>query len=128
MICTSISPPGRAVETPVPMDDDLDEPAEGGYGPIRRKGTIWGSIWFDLMSLLALHSMTTPFIFCHSCTCCFPGEASENGIIFQPAEVEDVVIETVDESKAEGDSDMPYSKPQFPALTPIFSCKKKDCL
>eukprot|EP00438_Fugacium_kawagutii_P020631 Skav223014 [mRNA] locus=scaffold1422:95324:96695:+ [translate_table: standard] len=77
---------GRAVETPVPMDDDLDEPAEGGYGPIR--------------------------------------EASENGIIFQPAEVEDVVIETVDESKAEGDSDMPYSKPQFPALTPILSCKK----
>ena len=34
---------------------------------------------------------------------------------FQPAEVEDVVIETVDE---EGDGDMPYGKPQFPALTP----------
>lgn len=43
------------------------------------------------------------------------GEASESGIVFQPAEVEDVVIETVDE---EGDGDMPYSKPQFPALTP----------
>ena len=33
---------GKAIETPVPMDDDLDEPADeggkGGYGPIRRKG------------------------------------------------------------------------------------------
>ena len=53
-----------------------------------------------------------------------PGEASESGIIFQPAEVEDVVIETVDETKGEGESDMPYSKPQFPALTPPLSCKK----
>lgn len=52
-----------------------------------------------------------------------PGEASESGIIFQPAEVEDVVIETVDETKGEGESDMPYSKPQFPALTPPLSCK-----
>ena len=46
------------------------------------------------------------------------GEGSESGIVFQPAEVEDVVIETVDESKEEAEGDMPYSKPQFPALTP----------
>lgn len=85
----------KAIDTPVPMDDDLDEPADeggkGGYGPIRRKG-----------------------------------EASESGIIFQPAEVEDVVLETVDETKGEGESDMPYSKPQFPALTPKEQGVKKQ--
>lgn len=79
----------KAIETPVPMDDDLDKPPEGGYGPIRRKG-----------------------------------EASD-GIVFQPAEVEDVVIEAVDE-KEEGDGDMPYSKPQFPALTPKQQGVKKQ--
>jgi len=30
---------GKAVDTPVPMDADLDEPADAGYGPIRRKGS-----------------------------------------------------------------------------------------
>ena len=34
--------------------------------------------------------------------------------MFQPAEVEDVVIEAVDE----GEGEEPYKKPQFPALTP----------
>ena len=49
------------------------------------------------------------------------GQSSQNGIVFQPAEVEDVIVETIDEDvKAEADADMPYSKPQFPALTPTF--------
>merc|ERR1719270_1432936 len=38
-------------------------------------------------------------------------EADENGIVFQPAEVEDVVVETIEE-------DVPYEKPEFAALTP----------
>jgi len=35
-----------------------------------------------------------------------------NGIVFQPAEVEDVIIEAAEED------DVPYSKPEFAALTP----------
>jgi len=39
--------------------------------------------------------------------------ANADGIVFRPAEVEDVVIEVVEE-----DDDAPYSKPEFAALTP----------
>ena len=49
MFCL-VSAQGKAIDTPVPMDDDLDEPADeggkGGYGPIRRKGaTCQTSLW-----------------------------------------------------------------------------------
>ncbi|CAE7301000.1 PNO1 [Symbiodinium pilosum] len=55
------------------------------------------------------------------------GQSSQNGIVFQPAEVEDVIVETIDEDvKAEADADMPYSKPQFPALTPKEQGIKKQ--
>mmetsp|Transcript_45481 Transcript_45481/g.131684 ORF Transcript_45481/g.131684 Transcript_45481/m.131684 type:complete len:267 (-) Transcript_45481:61-861(-) len=46
---------------------------------------------------------------------------SESGIVFQPAEVDDVVVEAIDEDgPAEGaaEGEAPYSKPDFPALTP----------
>ena len=47
------------------------------------------------------------------------GQSSESGIVFQPAEVEDVIVETIDEdNKHDGEADLPYSKPHFPALTP----------
>jgi len=38
-------------------------------------------------------------------------EANDDGIVFQPAEVEDVVVEAIEE-------DVPYDKPEFAALTP----------
>lgn len=44
-----------------------------------------------------------------------------SGIVFQPAEVEDVVIESVEEDVGAAediDGDAPYGKPQFSALTP----------
>lgn len=81
----------KAIETPVPMDDDDDlaEPAkEEGYGPVRRKDEV---------------------------------VKTESGIVFQPAEVDDVIVETIDEDgpmDTAGDGEAPYSKPEFPALTP----------
>mmetsp|Transcript_53474 Transcript_53474/g.171358 ORF Transcript_53474/g.171358 Transcript_53474/m.171358 type:complete len:274 (+) Transcript_53474:129-950(+) len=46
-------------------------------------------------------------------------EVSSSGIVFRPAEVEEVAIETVEEGDAGGEGgEAPYSKPQFPALTP----------
>jgi len=44
-------------------------------------------------------------------------EKTESGIVFQPAEVEDVVIESIEEDGGEA-SDATYGKPQFAALTP----------
>jgi len=47
-----------------------------------------------------------------------------NGIVFQPAEVDEVVVEAMDDdggnvSDQEGDkAGAPYAKPEFPALTP----------
>lgn len=38
-------------------------------------------------------------------------QADEHGIVLEPAEVEDVVIEAIEE-------DVPYEKPEFPALNP----------
>mmetsp|Transcript_80239 Transcript_80239/g.249040 ORF Transcript_80239/g.249040 Transcript_80239/m.249040 type:complete len:263 (-) Transcript_80239:249-1037(-) len=71
-------------------DDDLKEPAEegGGYGPVRKKD----------------------------------GAVKSGGIVFQPAEVDDVVIEAVEEdgtaAETAGEGEAPYSKPDFPAITP----------
>ncbi|CAJ1367335.1 unnamed protein product [Effrenium voratum] len=74
----------KAIDTPVPVDDDdLEQGPENGYGPIRRSGE------------------------------------TVSGIVFQPTEVEHVVVEIIDEDgKGEGDGGVPYSKPQFAALTP----------
>eukprot|EP00932_Pfiesteria_piscicida_P017757 SRR837773.4632.p1 GENE.SRR837773.4632~~SRR837773.4632.p1 ORF type:complete len:285 (+),score=120.80 SRR837773.4632:111-857(+) len=44
---------------------------------------------------------------------------SSEGIVFQPQEVDDVVVEVVDE-------DAPYEKPQFPALTPKQQGQRKQ--
>lgn len=86
----------KAIETPVPMDDDdlagpekeeKEGEEEGSYGPVRRKD----------------------------------GKTELGGIVFQPAEVDDVIVEAVDEDgPAEGaaEGEAPYSKPDFPALTP----------
>lgn len=44
-----------------------------------------------------------------------------NGIVFQPAEVDEVVVEAMDDDggHVSGDEDgKPYDKPEFPALTP----------
>ena len=39
--------------------------------------------------------------------------------MFQPTEVEDVLVEAIDDdTKLDAEPDLPYSKPQFPALTP----------
>lgn len=77
----------KAIDTPVPMDDDADladTSADAGYGPVRTRN-----------------------------------QQSESGIVFQPAEVEDVIVEAIDEEETEKPSgDAPYAKPQFPALTP----------
>lgn len=88
----------KAVETPVPMDDD-DELLEGeeakGYGPVRRKE-----------------------------------ERSEaGGVVFRPAEVEEVAIEAMEDdggSGGEEEAGAPYSKPKFPALTPKQQGVKKQ--
>ncbi|CAE8642112.1 unnamed protein product, partial [Polarella glacialis] len=42
------------------------------------------------------------------------GKKTESGITFEPAEVEDVMVETIEED-AEGEA---YAKPEFAALTP----------
>lgn len=46
------------------------------------------------------------------------GARNESGIVFQPAEVEDVIVEALEEDADADEGNMPYSKPQFPALTP----------
>lgn len=78
----------KAVETPVPMDDndlDLEEDGAEGYAPVRRGRE----------------------------------KAGASGIVFQPTEVDDVVIEAVEEDIEEGaGSSGPYAKPEFAALTP----------
>jgi RNA-binding protein PNO1 len=79
----------KAENVPVPMDDDdkdLEEEAtaQSGYGPQRRG---------DGSQVLA---------------------QSAEGIVFQPCEVEQVLVEAMDE----GEDGKPYAKPQFPALTP----------
>lgn len=92
----------KAIETPVPMDDDADleeekaeqqeeeeEEQDGGYGPVRRKGEKVSD--------------------------------RSSGIVFQPAEVEDVVIESIEEDVGAEEAEQgeaPYGKQQFPALTP----------
>lgn len=70
----------KAVEVPVPMDDDdlLEEPS-GDYGPARRRDE--------------------------------KKDGDEHGIVFRPAEVEEVVVEAIEE-------EVPYDKPEFAALTP----------
>mmetsp|Transcript_37212 Transcript_37212/g.117245 ORF Transcript_37212/g.117245 Transcript_37212/m.117245 type:complete len:272 (+) Transcript_37212:103-918(+) len=81
----------KAVETPVPMDDDddLKEPEEE-----KEEGSGHGPI----------------------------RRSDNRSLVLQPAEV-DVVIEAVDEdggavAEGSGEGEAPYSKPDFPALTP----------
>lgn len=80
----------KAVETPVPMDDDdLEEDGgagatEGSYGPVRSKAD----------------------------------EIGKTGIVFRPVEVETVTIEAMDEDDGDAASKALYDKPDFPALNP----------
>lgn len=73
----------KAVETPVPMDDDDDDLAGGE----EQQG--FGPMRRN------------------------QDKGDANGIVFRPAEVEDVVVESIEE---EGEA--PYGKPEFAALTP----------
>eukprot|EP00440_Ansanella_granifera_P039652 gb/GFBE01043010.1/.p1 GENE.gb/GFBE01043010.1/~~gb/GFBE01043010.1/.p1 ORF type:complete len:272 (+),score=61.31 gb/GFBE01043010.1/:1-816(+) len=79
----------KAIETPVPMDDVDDDLAETPAEGASNYGPVRSRD---------------------------KGAASESGIVFQPAEVEDVIVETIDEEPEGGEA--PYGKPQFPALTP----------
>merc|ERR1719486_1581079 len=73
-----------AVETPVPMDDDDDLLEERGHAE-ESKG--YGPMRRR------------------------DGEVRSDGIVFRPAEVDQVVVEMEEE-------DVPYEKPEFAALTP----------
>lgn len=88
----------KAVETPVPMDDDdledEDEEEEKQKAPQGGFGPVRRK----------------------------DQESKAGGIVFRPAQVEDVVVETVEDdagpSDDEGKGKAPYNKPDFPALTP----------
>jgi len=96
----------EAAKVPVPMDDDDDllekegteqQGEQGtGYGPVRRKDE----------------------------------GVSAGGIVFRPAEVEECVVESVmDDGAGEEGADTgeaPYSKPNFPALTPKQQGRKRE--
>lgn len=81
----------QAIDTPVPMDSDDDVEEEG-----TKQKTHGPMRRKD-------ETVTTP-----------------EGIVFRPAEVEDVVVEAIDEEMGDetGADGKPYSKPQFPALSP----------
>lgn len=90
----------QAIETPVPMDDDddLEENDEGEEEAAK------GEEGFGPVRRKGQKTVDR-----------------SSGIVFQPAEVEDVVIESVEEDigEAEGEvGDAPYGKPLFSALTP----------
>mmetsp|Transcript_28004 Transcript_28004/g.77020 ORF Transcript_28004/g.77020 Transcript_28004/m.77020 type:complete len:276 (-) Transcript_28004:92-919(-) len=89
----------EAVDTPVPMDDDDDL-----QDPQQQDGSGYGPVRRK-------------------------DAKSESGVVFQPAEVDDVVIEAVDEEAAGSGTEegaAPYSKPDFPALTPTQQGLKKQ--
>lgn len=76
--------PTSAVDTPVPMDDDdLEEAGDAAEEPKAGYGPVRRR----------------------------DGEVRSEGIIFRPAEVDQVVVEMEEE-------DVPYDKPEFAALTP----------
>lgn len=98
-MATSMEANKEAIETPVPMDGDSDLEEEAA--PQKTHGPVRRKD----------ETVTTP-----------------EGIVFRPAEVEDVIVETIDEDMGdEPDADgKPYSKPQFPALTPKEQGIKKQ--
>lgn len=84
----------KAAETPVPMDDD-DELLEEGAP--KKEEQNYGPVRRK------------------------DEEVSGGGLVFRPAEVEEVAIEAMEEDGAGSgveDGEAPYSKPNFPALTP----------
>lgn len=98
----------QAIETPVPMDDDdelLEKEAAEDDGQ-EEEG--YGPVRRKDQRVMD----------------------RSTGIVFQPAEVEDVIIESVEEDGAiEGDGeegDEAYGKPQFAALTPKQQSMKRQ--
>jgi len=88
----------KAIDTPVPMLDDDDE--ELAEEPVQAG---YGPVRKK-------------------------DEKSENGIVFRPVDVEEVVVEAMeeDESGVEKPLEAPYAKPQFAALTPKAQGMKRQ--
>lgn len=84
-----------AIETPVPMDDSAGEEEEGGEEAPKETG--YGPVRKKDQE-----------------------KAAVGGVVFQPAEVEDVAIEAAEDDGAgesEGENNAPYAKPSFRPLT-----------